>query len=266
VGLGRQAYVRPGANRQIVLGIMSPSTPFQWKSASLSDVGIVRKINEDACISLQDIGVWVVADGMGGHERGDLASRTLVDTVSDIKPAERLGELINRLRNRLQHANRLLREEGMRLGGSLVGTTVAALILHGRHAVCIWAGDSRVYRYRHRVLRQLTHDHRWVEEYVARGVMTREMADQHPLAHQITRAVGADDELELSMEFRDLAGCDKFLLCSDGLYGEVSLPDLSRLLELEDLGQACHAMVGLAKENGADDNVTVIVIEVTKAK
>ena len=244
---------------------MSPNTPFQWKSASLSDVGIVRKINEDACVELPDIGVWVVADGMGGHERGDLASRTVVDAVSDIKPAEHLSELVNQLRDRLQHANHLLCEEGKRRGGSLIGSTVAALILHGRHSVCIWAGDSRVYRFRHGELRQLTQDHRWVEEYVERGLMTREMADQHPLAHEITRAVGADDELRLSMEVRELAGADKFLLCSDGLYGELSTLDLSRLLETDDLGQACHAMVGLAKENGAGDNVTVIVIEVTIA-
>lgn len=245
---------------------MSPHTPFQWQSASLSDVGLVRRINEDACVELPDTGVWVVADGMGGHERGDLASRTLVDAVSDIKPAEHLSELVRQLRDRLQQANRLLREEGKRRGGSLVGTTVAALILHGRHALCIWAGDSRVYRFRHGVLRQLTQDHRWVEEYVALGLMTREMADQHPLAHEITRAVGVEDELELSMEVRELAGADRFLLCSDGLYGEVSAPDLSRLLEKDDLGEACHAMVELAKENGADDNVTVIVIEVTRAR
>jgi len=245
---------------------MSPNTPFQWKSASLSDIGLVRKINEDACVELPDSGVWVVADGMGGHERGDLASRTLVDAVSDIKPAEHLSELVKQLRDRLQYANRWLREEGKRRGGSLVGTTVAALILHGRHSVCLWAGDSRVYRFRHGVLRQLTQDHRWVEEYVARGLMTREAADQHPLAHEITRAVGVEDELELSMEVRDLAGADKFLLCSDGLYGEVSTLDVSRLLEKDDLGQTCHAMVDLAKENGADDNVTVIVIEVTKAR
>jgi serine/threonine protein phosphatase PrpC len=115
------------------------------------------------------------------------------------------------------------------------------------------------------VLRQLTQDHRWVEEYVEQGLMTRDMADQHPKAHEITRAVGVEDELELAMGVRDLVGGDKYLLCSDGLYGEVSALDMSRLLENDDLGRACQAMVDLAKENGADDNVTVIVIEVTKA-
>jgi len=244
---------------------MSPNTPFQWQSASLSDVGMVRKVNEDACVELPDAGVWVVADGMGGHERGDLASRTLVDAVSDIRPTEHLSELVRQLRDRLQQANRLLCEEGKRRGGGLVGTTVAALILHGRHAVCLWVGDSRVYRFRHGVLRQLTQDHRWVEEYVAQGLMTRDMADQHPKAHEITRAVGVEDELELAMGVRELVGGDKYLLCSDGLYGEVSALDMSRLLEEDDLGRACKAMVDLAKENGADDNVTVIVVDVRDA-
>lgn len=242
-----------------------PKAPFQWTSASASDVGVVRKVNEDACVELPDSGVWLVADGMGGYEGGAFASRTVVDAVSDIRPAERLSTLIDQLSGRLQHANQLLRKEAARRGGNLMGTTVATLILHGRHSVCIWVGDSRVYRFRGGLLRQLTRDHRWVEEYVSRGLMTREMADRHPLAHEITRAVGAEDTLELSIEVRDLASTDRFLLCSDGLYGEISDQEISRLLEQGGLDQACQAMVELAKKNGAHDNVTVVAVEVTKA-
>jgi len=242
----------------------TPDMPFQWTSASLSDVGVVRQVNEDACIELPDIGIWLVADGMGGHEGGAFASRTVVDAVADIQPTEHLSTLIEQLSYRLQYANRLLREESGRRGGRLIGTTVAALILHGRHSVSIWVGDSRVYRLRGGMLRQLTRDHRWVEEYVALGLMTREMADRHPLSHEITRAVGADDSLELSIEVRELAIADRFLLCSDGLYGEMSDQDISRMLEQEDLNQACHAMVEYAKNNGAHDNVTVIAVQVTE--
>lgn len=229
----------------------------------MSDVGMVRRVNEDACVELPDSGVWLVADGMGGHDGGAFASRSVVEAVSAIKPAERLSPLVDELCERIRHANRLLREESRRRGKGLMGTTVAALILHGRHAVWIWVGDSRVYRLRNGVLRQLTRDHRWVQEYVELGLMTQEMADRHPHAHEITRAVGAEDELELSIEMGDLAASDKFLLCSDGLYGEVSERDISQLLAQDDLGEACRAMVELAKENGAHDNVTVIAVQAT---
>lgn len=242
-----------------------PVMPFRWTSTSLSDVGLVRKINEDACIELPDIGVWLVADGMGGHEGGAFASRLVVDTAAEIEPAEHLSTLIGQLSDRLQHANHLLHEESGRRGRGVIGTTVAALVLHGRHSVCIWAGDSRVYRLRGGMLRQLTRDHRWVEEYVARGLMTREMADQHPLAHEITRAVGAEGSLELAIEVRELTAADRFLLCSDGLYGEMSDQDILRLLEQEDMNQACHDMVEFAKKNGAHDNVTVVAVQVMKA-
>ena len=102
----------------------TPDMPFQWTSASLSDVGVVRKVNEDACMELPDIGIWLVADGMGGHEGGAFASRTVVDAVADIQPTERLSTLIEQLSYRLQYANRLLREEGGRRGGRLIVSTL----------------------------------------------------------------------------------------------------------------------------------------------
>lgn len=243
---------------------LSPS--LQWTSASLSDVGVVRRINEDACLELPRTGVWLVADGMGGHDGGDFASATVVEAVSTLKPAERLSVLVDQLCDRLRHANRVLREESGRRGKGLMGSTVAALILHGRHAVCVWVGDSRVYRLRNGVLRQLTRDHRWVQEYVDLGLMTQEMADRHPHAHEITRAVGAEDDLEPSIEMGDLVASDKFLLCSDGLYGEVSEGDITQLLAQDDLVQACRDMVELAKQNGAHDNVTVVAVQASAAK
>ena len=243
----------------------APKAVFRWNSASLSDVGAVREVNEDACVEVPESGLWLVADGMGGHEGGAFASRAVVELVADIKPAPRLRLMVDELSMRLQQANRLLREEAARRGGGLMGTTVAALLLHGRHSVCVWVGDSRVYRIRDGVLRQLTRDHRWVEEYVARGLMSREAADRHPMAHEITRAIGAEDSLELSIEVRELAAADRFLLCSDGLHGEMSDQDIARLLQQDGLHQACHAMVDHAKQNGAHDNVTVIAVQVESA-
>lgn len=233
----------------------------QWISASLSDVGLVRAVNEDACLEMPEYFVWLVADGMGGHQAGDLASSAVVDSVKRIEQVERLTELIEQVRGRIRAANDFLMQEGMRRGAGVIGCTVAALILHGRHSACIWAGDSRIYRLRDGKLKQLTRDHRWVEELVSRGLMTREMADRHPLANEITRAVGADKVLELSVELRDLLPEDKFLICSDGLYSEVPDPEIAQILSEKNMGDACRGLVAAAKRNGARDNVTVVVVQ-----
>lgn len=234
-----------------------------WTSASVSDKGNVRAHNEDACVELPEAGVWLVADGMGGHEGGSFASRTVVEAAAKVQPTAHLGLLVRQLRSRLKEANRVLREEARRRGRGVIGSTVAALLLHGRHSVCVWAGDSRVYRLRESVLRQLTTDHRSVEEFVAQGLMTREVAERHPLAHEITRALGAEDEVELSVSVRDLLPGDRFLLCSDGLYGEISEGEIRSLLSRDDLRRCCEDLVELAKRHGARDNVTVVAVKVT---
>ncbi len=234
---------------------------YQWTSACLSDVGLVRAVNEDACQELSEAGVWVVADGMGGHEAGDFASKTVVEAVAQIRPARRLAELVKQVCDRLKAANRALQVAGNQKGLGVIGTTVAVLILHGRHSVCVWVGDSRVYRLRNGHLRQLTRDHRWVEEYVSRGLMTREMADAHPLANELTRAIGAEETLEVSVEMRDLLPGDRFLICSDGLYGEVVEADIHRIVAENGLAGACRGLIAMAKQNGAHDNVTVVVVQ-----
>ena len=232
-----------------------------WRSASLSDIGLLRSHNEDACIELPEQQVWLVADGMGGHEAGDLASRTVVEQVASLQPVERLSDRIEALTARIQAANTALAAEGRKRGASVIGSTVAGLLLDGRHAVCVWAGDSRVYRLRDGRLRQLTRDHRWVNELVERGVITRNDAEHHPLANEITRAVGADEALTLSVEMRDLLPGDSYLICSDGLHGEVEEDEITDILVNQHLGDACRALVAAAKRNGARDNVTVIVVQ-----
>ncbi|MGD8589726.1 MAG: protein phosphatase 2C domain-containing protein, partial [Chromatiales bacterium] len=221
--------------------------------------------NEDALIEMPEIGIWLVADGMGGHQKGDFASQTVVDVVSDIQPSKQMSRLIAQLCDRLRLANRLLREESTRRACNVIGTTVAALVLSGRHAVCVWVGDSRVYRLRGGRLQQLTRDHSWVEEYVSMGLMTRDMADHHPLSHEITRAIGAEDDLELSIAVRELAATDRFLLCSDGLHGEISDQEIAQLLGGQELDQTCREMVNQVKKRGAHDNVSLIVVQVINA-
>lgn len=232
-----------------------------WISASLSDIGLVRSLNEDACQEMPEHRVWLVADGMGGHSAGDLASRAVADSVAQLPEQDRLSDLINAVCERIQTANTFLVHEGQRRGEGVIGSTVAVLILHGRHSVCIWAGDSRIYRLREGQLKQLTRDHRWVEQFVTLGLMTREAANKHPLANEITRAVGAEATLTLSIEMRDLLPGDKFLICSDGLYGEVDDDEVTVILTAAGMGDACRQLVAAAKRNGAHDNVTVIVVQ-----
>jgi protein phosphatase len=233
----------------------------RWRSASMSDVGLVRAVNEDACLELVDRGVWLVADGMGGHAAGDFASAAVVKGLFELKPARYLADMISNISDRIRETNRYLFEESARRGLGVIGATVAVLILFGRHSVCIWAGDSRIYRLRNGHLAHLTRDHRRVEEYVSRGLMTRQMAERHPMSHEITRAVGADAALELSVEMRDLLPTDRFLICSDGLHGEVSDDEIERILSSGSPSDNCRALVSAAKEAGAHDNVTVVVVQ-----
>ncbi|MCB1790357.1 MAG: serine/threonine-protein phosphatase [Gammaproteobacteria bacterium] len=236
------------------------TSPRRWVSASLSDVGLVRSINEDSCRALNDVQVWLVADGMGGHQAGDVASRSIAESIDGLAVDERLSDLIEQVCARIQVVNTFLVAEGRRQHG-VIGSTVAALILRDRHAVCIWAGDSRIYRLRNGRIRQLTRDHRWIEEFVDRGLLSRGAADNHPMSNEITRAVGADDLLELSVEMRSVMPGDKYLICSDGLYGEVAESEIEQILAVSNLGDACRELVASAKHGGAHDNVTVIVVQ-----
>lgn len=234
-----------------------------WHSAGMSDTGLVRSHNEDAFIELPEQQVWLVADGIGGHDAGDLASRTVIEKVATMPLRHRLSDQIIELSSRIQSANTVLVAEGQRRGrDTLIGSTVAALLLDGRHAVCVWAGDSRIYRLRDGRLRQLTRDHRWVEDLVDRGMITRDDADHHPYANEITRAVGASETLDLAVEMHNLLPEDAYLICTDGLHSEVDEQEIADIVLRHRLGDACRALVAAAKRNGAHDNVTVIVVQV----
>ena len=209
---------------------MSESSAFRWLSACLTDVGKVRVLNEDACLELPQAGVWVVADGMGGHDAGELASGMIVDTLRTLSPAPGMNQLLDEVEERLLDVNtRLVREAALRGRNVTIGSTVVVLLACHSQCVCLWAGDSRVYRLRDGRLTRLTRDHSQVEEWVEQGHMLREDAENHPGANIITRAVGADDALHLDSEFHDLRHRDRFLLCSDGLYKELRRGALTHL-------------------------------------
>jgi protein phosphatase len=234
-----------------------------WSSASRTDVGMVRKLNEDSVLDLPELGLWMVADGMGGHAAGDFASGAIVSALASIPPPASLGALVGEVRERLQAVNRQLNEEARTRRERVIGSTVVALLVFGGHGVVVWAGDSRAYRYRHGELIQLTRDHSQVEELLRLGLLSPGQVEGHPAANVITRAIGVVDHLEIDSEMFTLAEDDTFLLCSDGLYRELDDDAIKDCLALGDCRQSCDALVESALARRARDNVSVIVVRMT---
>lgn len=234
---------------------------FQWISAHRTSTGRVRSLNEDACLDWPEHGVWVVADGMGGHTAGDFASRMIVDTLKGMDTAESLGQLVGDVKINLLQVNQKLISEGQRRGGKIIGSTIVALLARGPACAYLWAGDSRIYLYRRGTLRQLSRDHSQIEELIEQGIISTAQAENHPIANLITRAVGADDELEVDTEIFEPMHKDLFLLCSDGLNKEISDEEIAGFLGRYGLSQAIDQLTALALERGARDNVTIILVQ-----
>jgi serine/threonine protein phosphatase PrpC len=232
-----------------------------WQSAALTDPGLIRQVNEDAFLENPDAGVWAVADGMGGHSAGDLASEMIVTALARLKPAPDLSTLVEFAEHQIILVNERLQSIS-RERRQVIGSTVVSMVACGEHAAFLWAGDSRLYRLRDGVLERLTIDHSKVEEYVRHGIITREEAQNHPDGNLITRAVGAAENLFLECNMVELAVGDRFLLCSDGLDKHVIDRDIATALSGQELQATCKKLVHLALEGGGTDNVTVCLIEI----
>ena len=235
---------------------------FQWSSAALTDVGKVRSINEDACAAWPDKGLWVVADGMGGHDAGDLASRSIIESMEKAGKYGALSEFIEAVEDRLIDVNQALLAEAAERGEEItIGSTVVALLAQEHHCACLWAGDSRLYRLHENELQMITQDHSQVMEMVEQGLILREDAESHPAANIVTRAVGAADELYLDVEVKALRSGDRYLLCSDGLTKEMTDTEIAKNLRYGSCQNACNGLVNLALERGSRDNVSVVIVD-----
>ena len=241
---------------------MSEQSPFDWSSSACTDVGAVRELNEDAYLERPDLGLWLVADGMGGHFAGDVASHMVVSAMDSLAPPRSLSKFVDAVEQRLLETNRRLRDYAEREETHTIGSTVVALLVHGEHAVCLWAGDSRMYRHRAGRLEQISQDHALVEELLERGVLTPEQAVDHPHANLVTRAVGAADRLFLEVEIVPIQAGDLFILCSDGLEKEVAEEEMSVIDQAGDPSQLSHTLLARALAIGARDNVTVITVAI----
>lgn len=233
-----------------------------WRSAARTEAGKVRARNEDALLALPEQGLWVVADGMGGHQNGALASRLIIEQLAEPSEGD-LSQRLNDLRKRLHGINHHLGQALTVVAGQpepIIGSTVVALLIEDNRAACVWAGDSRCYLWRSSRLYQLSRDHSLFQQLIDEQQLSPAEAARHPAAHALTRAIGASDELKLEILELDVLPGDAFLLCSDGLYQALSADELSAALNLPSPLLALNRLFQQALDGPARDNISAVVI------
>lgn len=256
---------------------MSPLPSLSW--AVSSDPGLRRTSNEDSYCTRPDVGLFVVADGMGGHVAGEVASRVAVEAIEafieetagadknrtwpfPFDPAISLES--NRLKAAFRLANRKIAAaiaDAQELRG--MATTASAVLLGTRGASVAHVGDSRVYVLAEGKLDQITSDHSWVEEQVRAGTMSRSAARQHPWRNVVTRALSGGDDPEVDVTEVSPKPGERYLLCSDGLFGVVPDARIGELLgERAPLDDICQRLVSAANEAGGPDNITTLILQI----
>jgi serine/threonine protein phosphatase PrpC len=234
----------------------------QWyRSAARTHVGAVRERNEDAVLDRPEIGLWAVADGAGGHQRGDYASGRIVTALGEFAAPASAALLLDDVKTRLARVNRELRAKAADIGpGALICSTVVAVLIADGCSCCLWAGDSRCYLLRAGGLRQISHDHSYVQDLVDRGEIGPEAAADHPLANIVTNLLGSEDGLTLEERWDQLMPGDTLLLCSDGLCRALGDPDIAAILRDHPVEAAADRLIESAVSRSAKDNVSVVVI------
>jgi protein phosphatase len=243
-----------------------------------SDIGKKRKGNEDAHFVNPERRLFVVADGMGGHAAGEVASKIAVDAIDEFVALTGGNQEItwpfglddsisyegNRLKTAIRHANRKVIEATReRADYEGMATTVAAVLVDGDVANMGHVGDSRIYLWSDGQIHLLTSDHSWVNEQIQSGVISAEQARSHPLRNVVTRALGGRADLLVDIQARKMKPGDILLLCSDGLTTMVSDEDIARVLAESggDLTKAADALVDEANGHGGEDNITVVLLK-----
>lgn len=226
---------------------------------ALTDVGVVREINEDRYHAAEADGIWAVADGMGGMARGDWAAAAVIDAIAAAPATGDFDTATLAVAEAIRAANtRIIAESAAR--GAQMGSTIVALAIRDRQFGVLWTGDSRAYLLRGDALHRLTRDHSQVQELIDSGVITAEAAATHPLRHVLTRAVGIDEPVGIDLVSDKVLPGDVFLLCSDGLHGVIGEDEIAAYLRNVDSDDIAAAMVARCIERGAPDNVTLIAV------
>jgi serine/threonine protein phosphatase PrpC len=233
----------------------------RFECVSRTHVGLKRKINEDSILVETARGLWVVADGMGGHEAGEVASAMVVDALQNLAETQDLDDFAARATESLRGVNGELIRLAQKIDSErTIGTTVVALAVHGDRFRCLWAGDSRAYWLRAGEIMRLSRDHSLVQDLVDVGMLKPEEAEGHENANVITRAVGVRETLEVDSVSGDVLPGDLFLLASDGLTRVVDDQEIAGELKRGSLEEAADRLLEKVMQRGAPDNVSLIII------
>ena len=234
----------------------------RFECASRTHVGLRRKINEDSVFADPERGLWAVADGMGGHEAGEVASAMVVDALRCLPETSDIDALAAGAVDALREVNRELLElahSSERGSSGTIGTTVVGLAITDGAFRCFWMGDSRAYRLRDGHIERVSHDHSLVQSLVDAGMLKPEEAETHENANMITRAVGASEQVEVEIVSGDARPGDLFLLASDGLTRVVRDDELAAELGRESPAQAVDTLIETVLARGAPDNVSIVI-------
>ena len=234
----------------------------RFECASRTNVGLKRKINEDSLFVDSERGLWAVADGMGGHDAGEVASATVVEALRNLPRVENLDELASAAKDALAGANRQLIDLARSSGSQQsIGTTVVGIAIADGDFRCFWMGDSRAYRFRDGYLSRISRDHSLVQKLIDAGMLSPEDAEHHENANVVTRAVGVSEQVEVDVVSGDAVPGDQFLLASDGLTRVVEDDEIASELQSSPPDQAADKLIELVLSRGAPDNVTIVIIK-----
>ena len=234
-----------------------------WISYGLTHTGKIRKTNQDTFLNLPEKHLWMVADGMGGHQAGELASGAIADALKSFKFSKTLGATIKAIYCELMKVNCQLVDLASESGeNTVIGSTVAILLAWQQHCVCLWSGDSRIYLFRKGKLRQLSRDHNYESKFLSNGYSIEEVKIQ-PFMQTLTHAIGGEDELYLEAQIQEIRPGDTFLLCSDGLNKEVNDTEIESILNTTPIDQVASQLLECSLEAGGRDNITVVVSVLT---
>ena len=233
---------------------------YAFHTHSRTHKGFYKDENEDSFYVDKQQGLWVVADGMGGHTRGGEASAAVVESVRGFRCLKTISESVKDLESRFLLANNACRAMSQ---NKVIGSTVAAFLAYQSLAIFVWAGDSRVYRLREGTLALMTEDHSLGQERFGRGEVSRDEAQILPSANVLTRAIGIHQNLRIEIQSANMQSGDRYLISSDGLYRDFTFDEVQKMLSTDTVGDLLDKMIGEALRRGGKDNITGVLVLVS---
>lgn len=242
-------------------------------ACGLSDIGLVRQNNEDVWAEVEDFNLYLLADGMGGHQAGEIAAREAVDVFChDVQKSLKgdglsLDENAKKIKAAFEHVNSHVYKMG-RANPELkgMGTTLCALLIHDEGAIIAHVGDSRVYRLRNGQLAQMTKDHSLVRELIELGQVSEHQASDFVYKNIITRAIGTEPAVDPTIQILENIPGDFYILCTDGLSDLLSLNEIETIVKKHELlSQTAKELIDTSKAKGGHDNVTVVLVKVSES-